>query len=136
MLRPLFISLLLLVSTYNLFGQGNKKSVKSFIDLTAIIAIEILDSNNNKTWIVNQQSLKLIKDILAKSYYTNQLLVKPGHLSIKFIGPQNLKDYITYMYNDGIYFDPFLYGRDGKTKNKEKPVSIVLTRSINWAKLK
>ncbi|RFZ92548.1 hypothetical protein D0C36_14080 [Mucilaginibacter conchicola] len=111
-------------------------SVKSFIDLTDVTAIEIHDSNNNKKWIVNQQSLRLIKDILAKSYYTNQLLVKPGHLSIKFIGPQNLKSYIIYMYNDGIYFDPFRYRRDGKLKNKEKPVSIVLTRSINWAKLK
>ncbi len=142
MLKLFVISFFFISSTINLFGQTKndnffgKYKVSSFIDLSSIKAIEIHDLNTNKTWLINQQSLRLVKETLATSYYVNQLFLKPGHLLIKFIGPQNLKGYDTYMYNDGIYFDPFRYDKYGKLINNNKPVSIILTRTIDWVKLK
>ena len=134
----LFIGLFL-IKNYSHCQENDltkKHNVNDFIKVDKIKGVEIYDSWTGKKWKINETSLNLVKSILQQSFVTQSLLLKPGHLSIKFLGAFDYSNYDTYMYSDAIYFDPYYDPNTSKPIKNIQPFAIMLKTDINWAKLK
>ena len=116
-------------------NSAKKYVVNDFIAVDKIKGIEIYNTWNRKRWTLNEKDLALVKTILNRSSVTKYLVVKPGHLYIKFLG-LDFKNYDTYMYDEEICFDPYYDKTTLKQIKGTHPFSILLNEKIDWEKLR
>ncbi len=117
----------------NLF---KRYEINQFIEPDSITGIEIYNSWTLKRWEINKQSLVKVIAIIKKSYATKSILLKPGHLYIKFKGAQDFKKYDNYMYDNSIVFDVYNEPSTLQPMKGLQPFSIILFKKIDWDKLK
>ncbi|PTQ99943.1 hypothetical protein C8P68_102774 [Mucilaginibacter yixingensis] len=139
---PVFLPLLILP----IFSIGQQKPIKydpfkkykveNFINVDAIDSIEVYNTWTNKKWMVKNKNLDYLKYIIKKSTGIASVIVKPGHLYLRFFSKQKLDHYDTYAYTDCIVFD-CLYDKKTLEPYKDTPLfTISFSNKIDWDKLK